>query len=92
VLASYEQIAWNVKVATAGSLRKILVLSWKASTVTAPARVTVENLSPMAGYPNWTCDFSGLPTDRCATYAESHEKLLLTSSHYCYYATDFTLE
>ena len=91
VLASYERIAWTVNQAVAGSLRKIVVLGWKASTVTAPPGVTVENLSPMAGYPNWTCDFSGLPTDRCVTYVENREKLRLTSSHYCYHATGFTL-
>jgi hypothetical protein len=91
VLASYEQIAWTVNVATAGSLRKIILLGWEASTVTAPAGVIVENMSSMAGYPNWTCDFSGLPTDRCVTYVEGREKLRATTSHYCYYATSFTL-
>lgn len=88
VVSSYEAVNWTVKVGTGATLTKVIVLGYKASTVTAPAGVVVDNRTPQSTY----CSHTVSKSDPCVAYVQQSTGGNVGSMYGCYNATSFTFQ
>jgi hypothetical protein len=87
VLSSYEPVAWTVTLGNGASLYKVIVDGYYDSTITVPAGVLVENLSPDVG---GACSYPNTGTCISAMEQKTGGKMASTSS--CYVSDSILLE